>query len=97
MAAISFFVGLIAPNIARMLVGNNHKWTLPVSGLVRAIALLPFCLRIRSRARSGRSRRTDRYYHYRSVHLLLLILAVKIRLRGRAQCGLLSNLLAACY
>lgn len=35
-----FFVGLIAPHMARRLVGSNHKWVLPVSGLIGAVVVL---------------------------------------------------------
>lgn len=35
-----FFVGMIAPHMARKLVGANHKFFLPVSGLLGAIIIL---------------------------------------------------------
>ncbi len=35
-----FFVGLIAPHIARKLVGANHLYTIPVSGLLGGIIIL---------------------------------------------------------
>lgn len=34
------FVGLTAPHIARSIVGGNHYWLLPASGLIGAIVLL---------------------------------------------------------
>lgn len=44
-AIISFtgvigFVGLVAPHIARRLVGNNHKFLIPFSGIVGAMLLM---------------------------------------------------------
>lgn len=44
-AIISFtgvigFVGLVAPHIARMLVGNNHKFLIPFSGIIGAMLLM---------------------------------------------------------
>ncbi|MGI2295128.1 FecCD family ABC transporter permease [Paenibacillus sp. GXUN7292] len=35
-----FFVGMISPHIARRLVGSNHKFMLPVAGLVGALIIL---------------------------------------------------------
>jgi len=35
-----FFIGLISPHMARKLVGPDHKWLLPVSGLIGGIILL---------------------------------------------------------
>jgi iron complex transport system permease protein len=35
-----FFIGLIAPHMARRLVGSNHKWMLPASGLIGAVVVL---------------------------------------------------------
>ena len=34
------FVGLVAPHIARLLVGPDYRWILPYSGLYAAILLL---------------------------------------------------------
>lgn len=34
------FVGLIAPHAARLLVGNDHRYTLPLSALLGAILLI---------------------------------------------------------
>ncbi len=34
------FVGLTAPHVARSLVGGDHRWLLPASGLVGAVVLL---------------------------------------------------------
>ncbi|WP_139999817.1 FecCD family ABC transporter permease [Paenibacillus paridis] len=35
-----FFIGLIAPHMARRLVGINHKWVLPASCLIGAVVVL---------------------------------------------------------
>lgn len=35
-----FFIGLIAPHMARRLVGVNHKWVLPASCLIGAVVVL---------------------------------------------------------
>ena len=34
------FVGLTAPHLARSLVGSDHRWLLPASGLIGGIVLL---------------------------------------------------------
>ncbi|MCD1258402.1 iron ABC transporter permease [Paenibacillus athensensis] len=34
------FVGLVVPNLARLLVGTDHRWTLPFSALLGAVLLI---------------------------------------------------------
>ena len=34
------FVGLVAPHITRMVIGNDHQYLLPVSGIVGALLVV---------------------------------------------------------